>query len=124
MTSSLFTSAPLASPQPTQPNQEIYLISRLTVPFPLGTTFFPNEEIPIPNTYCRGPRRCSIPSGRTLQVDSVWSGTEAADSALKHGVSGGFDPGLHTAVAAASDVTIAEGECGYFTWIGIRKEVW
>ncbi|KAI1159962.1 hypothetical protein F5B18DRAFT_548427 [Nemania serpens] len=89
----------------------------------IRTTFFPAEEVPIPNTYCRGPRRCSIPSGRTLQVDSWWSGTEAAASALKHGISGGFNPGLHSAVAGPGDVTIGEGECGYFTWIGTRKEV-
>ncbi|KAI0096602.1 hypothetical protein GGR51DRAFT_567102 [Nemania sp. FL0031] len=87
------------------------------------TTFYPAEEVPIPNTYCRGPRRCSIPAGRTLQVVAWWSGSDAAASALKHGVSGGFDPTQQLVAAGAGDVTIGEGECGYFTWIGTRKEV-
>ncbi|KAI1149126.1 hypothetical protein F4825DRAFT_66823 [Nemania diffusa] len=87
------------------------------------TTFVPTEEVPIPNTYCRGPRRCSIPPGLTVQVASSWSGADAATSALEHGVSGGFDPSQQTVVVDGADVTIGEGECGYFTWIGTRKEV-
>ncbi|KAI0400723.1 hypothetical protein F4802DRAFT_619605 [Xylaria palmicola] len=88
------------------------------------TSFLPMQEVPIPNTYCRGPRRCSIPAGRALQVDSLgWSGSEAVMSALEHGVSGGFDPGQHGVWAGAGDVAIGEGECGYFTWIGTRKSV-
>ncbi|KAI0195194.1 hypothetical protein EV127DRAFT_477719 [Xylaria flabelliformis] len=87
------------------------------------TTFLPMQEVPIPNTYCRGPRRCSIEAGRTLQVNSSWSGTDAEMSALKHGVSGGFNPDVETITAGAGDVTIGDGECGYFTWIGTKKTV-
>ncbi|KAI0454649.1 hypothetical protein F5B21DRAFT_474573 [Xylaria acuta] len=87
------------------------------------TTFLPMQEVPIPNTYCRGPRRCSIEAGRMLQVDGSWSSTEAEMSALKHGVSGGFDPAVESITAGAGDVTIGEGECGYFTWIGTKKVV-
>ncbi|KAI1112411.1 hypothetical protein F5Y14DRAFT_422079 [Nemania sp. NC0429] len=94
----------------------------------IRTAFYPAQEIPIPNTYCRGPRRCSIPAGRVIQLDgsSINAGANDAQiSALEHGVSGGFDPGLlpTVATAGAGEVTIGEGECGYFTWIGTRKEV-
>ncbi|KAI0487001.1 hypothetical protein F4859DRAFT_527157 [Xylaria cf. heliscus] len=87
------------------------------------TTYLPMQEVPIPNTYCRGPRRCNIEAGRMLQVDGSWSSTEAEMSALKHGISGGFNPAMESVTAGAGDVTIGEGECGYFTWIGTKKVV-
>ncbi|KAJ2997134.1 hypothetical protein NUW58_g753 [Xylaria curta] len=87
------------------------------------TTFFPMQEIPITNTYCRGPRRCRIPRGNMLRAKVWWSGTDTELSALENGVSGGFDPREQAILAGAGDVTIGEGQCGYFTWIGTRKSV-
>ncbi|KAI0418956.1 hypothetical protein F5X98DRAFT_336801 [Xylaria grammica] len=90
-----------------------------------GTTFLPTREVPIQNTFCRGPGVCAAPR-TVLQVDSWWSGTEAATSALADGVSGGFDAGLRAVALTTRPkdaVALGEGECGYYTWIGTKKSV-
>ncbi|KAI0448212.1 hypothetical protein F4803DRAFT_545736 [Xylaria telfairii] len=87
------------------------------------TTFLPTQEVPIPNTYCRGPRRCNIEAGRTMLIDGSWSGLDTDLWALQNGISGGFDPSVQSITIGAGDVTIGDGECGYFTWIGTKKVI-
>ncbi|KAI1171857.1 hypothetical protein F4777DRAFT_582500 [Nemania sp. FL0916] len=89
------------------------------------TTFLPTQEIPIADSYCRGPRLCSISDRIILNVNNEWSGTPTEAQALEEGVSAGFDntTGMKTVVAGPGQITLGQGECGYFTWIGTKRSV-
>ncbi|KAI2624446.1 hypothetical protein GGS21DRAFT_493851 [Xylaria nigripes] len=87
----------------------------------IRTAFHIMQEIPIPNTYCRGPRPCTIPNDATMPI-SLWSGDRGIENALDRGVSGGFQA-TRTVPVGPATFNLGENECGYFTFIGTRKTV-
>lgn len=88
------------------------------------TKFTYGQERPFPNTYCHGPESCTITSTHTVTVG--WSVTISPQiqSAMKVGVSGGFSGSSGDAFARSYSIKLESGQCGYFTYVPVVKEVW
>ncbi|KAI1332284.1 hypothetical protein F5Y16DRAFT_173742 [Xylariaceae sp. FL0255] len=89
------------------------------------TNFYPMAEEPIDFTYCRGPNRCWFPNGTHTGL-SGFTYDDLSDQwrgALNAGITGGFRGVELNLSFPEGDVTIANGQCGYFTWIGTEKDV-
>lgn len=89
-----------------------------------GTNFVYAQEVPFANTYCHGPLTCTVTSTHTETV-TINVGVNAKFlEAYGLGVSGGLSKATANAVARAFQVKLENGECGYFTFVPIRKDVW
>ncbi|CAJ2509114.1 Uu.00g141400.m01.CDS01 [Anthostomella pinea] len=91
----------------------------------VSTTFEYMTEQPIPNTYCRGPNTCTIAHDRALTSGFNDAGRypDAWMYAFAHGISGGYRVEFDV-TAGPGKFDIAEGECGYFTYVGVMKTTW
>lgn len=90
----------------------------------IRTSFAYGQEQPFPNAYCRGPFACSISESksRTISLDASFS--PKIGKALKLGVSGSFGWSESEAYARSYSIDLEKGECGYFTFVPVTKEVW
>ncbi|KAI0517622.1 hypothetical protein F5B22DRAFT_603557 [Xylaria bambusicola] len=87
------------------------------------TTFVYGQESPFVGTYCHGPFTCSITSTLTTNITYMGSLNPSFDlaGALKVGVSAGYSQNQVSAIARAFSVTLDPGQCGYFTYVPVKK---
>ncbi|PLN85513.1 hypothetical protein BDW42DRAFT_160637 [Aspergillus taichungensis] len=87
------------------------------------TNFFYGQERPFPNTYCHGPESCTITATHTVTVGWSITISPQIQNAMKVGVSGGFSGSSGDAFARSYSVKLESGQCGYFTFVPVVKEV-
>ncbi|KAK6221739.1 hypothetical protein QIS74_04611 [Colletotrichum tabaci] len=89
------------------------------------TTFEWAQEVPFPHSQCHYSVKCGM--AETDLVNLGWNvgrnTTVNTLKALKDGISGGWDHSYGTAKGKKWDVDLMEGECGYFTFVPVKKVV-
>ncbi|KAI1262070.1 hypothetical protein F5Y18DRAFT_187519 [Xylariaceae sp. FL1019] len=81
------------------------------------------QEFPIPHTYCRGPKTCSVGETMGSDVGIQYDGAQEYQGAFEDGISGGFFGRKENVHMKGASVDVKEGQCGYFAWIGTKREV-
>ncbi|KAF6810609.1 hypothetical protein CMUS01_13429 [Colletotrichum musicola] len=79
------------------------------------------SEVPFPNSACRGPSSCSVSEKDTTNVGWAISLTGREGKAARVGVSGGLKGHWGTSPGRSKKVDLRDGQCGYFTWVPVRK---
>ncbi|GJC78514.1 hypothetical protein ColLi_01352 [Colletotrichum liriopes] len=91
-----------------------------------STKFEWAQEVPFSHSECHYPIKCGMTE--TDSVNSGWTVGVGAKvqfwKALKIGVTGGWHHSWGTAKGKKWDVDLKEGECGYFTFVPVKKVVW
>jgi hypothetical protein len=90
----------------------------------IRTNFAYTTEQPFANTYCHGPFTCKVQKTNTRAV--AWNFPVNAKflEGLKVGVTGGYRTTTTTAIARSFQVKLDIGQCGYFTFVPVRRESW
>lgn len=91
---------------------------------PLGTDFIYGTERPFDNSYCHGPFTCTIMDTQTTTVTYNIGISPEKLKALGLGVTGGFSYATATARARSYSLQLKEGNCRYFTFVPVQKDVW
>ncbi|GKT45416.1 uncharacterized protein ColSpa_05597 [Colletotrichum spaethianum] len=90
-----------------------------------STRFEWAQEVPFSHSECHYPIKCGMT--KTESVSSGWNVGVSAKiqfwKALKIGVTGGWHHSWGTARAKKWDVDLKEGQCGYFTFVPVKKVV-
>ncbi|GKT93498.1 hypothetical protein Ct61P_11348 [Colletotrichum tofieldiae] len=91
-----------------------------------STKFEWAQEVPFSHSECHYPIKCGMTE--TDSVNSGWTVGVGAKvqfwKALKIGVTGGWHHSWGTTKGKKWDVDLKEGECGYFTFVPVKKVVW
>ena len=88
-------------------------------------TFTYAQEIPLDQPYCHGPLTCSISSNKATSY--TYSGSISAPNWLKAlgiGITGGYSISTTTTDVRTTSVNLAQGQCGYFTFLPILHDSW
>lgn len=89
------------------------------------TTFFEYaQETPFPNSYCNAPMTCSLSLGKSTSWNWGISFSPKIGKAIKVGISGSYGESYGTTSGHAWSFTPKEGQCGYFTFVPIKKTTW
>ncbi|KXH64248.1 hypothetical protein CNYM01_10427 [Colletotrichum nymphaeae SA-01] len=91
----------------------------------LRTTFEWAQEVPFPGSDCHSPIKCGMTDSES--VGSGWSVGASTKlqflKAFKVGVSGGWSHNYGQAKGKKWDIELEAGECGYFTFVPVKKVV-
>ena len=88
-------------------------------------TFTYAQEIPLDQPYCHGPLTCSISSNKATSY--TFTGSISAPNWLKAlgiGITGGYSTSTTTTDVRTTSVNLAQGQCGYFTFLPILHDSW
>ena len=88
------------------------------------TTFAYGVEQPLDNPYCHGPLTCTV--GTNKATAYTWSGSVNPSwlDALGIGITGGYSSQTTTTDVRSTSVNLADGQCGYFTFLPILRDSW
>lgn len=92
-----------------------------------GTSFEWAQETPFPNSDCHWPVKCSLSPGDLTSWDWDWGGISVHPEikyALESGISGGYGESHGTSTGHSLSLDPPEGQCGYFTFVPVRKITW
>lgn len=88
-------------------------------------TFTYAQEVPLDQPYCHGPLTCSISSNKATSY--TYTGSISARNwlrALGLGITGGYSTSTTTTDVRTTSVELAQGQCGYFTFLPIMHDSW
>ncbi|KAK1623074.1 hypothetical protein BDP81DRAFT_505890 [Colletotrichum phormii] len=89
------------------------------------TTFEWAQEVPFPSSDCHAPIQCGMTDSES--VGSGWSVGANTKlqflKAFKVGISGGWSHNYGQAKGKKWDIKLEAGECGYFTFVPVKKVV-
>ncbi|KAK2024940.1 hypothetical protein LX32DRAFT_675716 [Colletotrichum zoysiae] len=110
---------------PLEEGMEKYLFESCTAFCQQSTRFEWAQEVPFPHYECHFPISCGLSEG-----DSVTTGWNAGGNikvqhikALKVGITGGYHQSWSETESRKFDVDLTEGQCGYFTFVPVKKVV-
>ena len=88
-------------------------------------TFFYDQEKPVVNNpYCHGPNTCTITTTKAFTYTYSASFNTAWTKAFTAGITGGFSYADTTTQLQSVSVNLAEGQCGYFTFLPLLHNSW
>jgi hypothetical protein len=91
---------------------------------PAATEFVRGQESPFPRSECHYPGECELSESQSTSWGYSVSITPKVGKALKIGVSGSFTQTWARSSGHSWKFAPAEGECGYFTFVPIKKITW
>lgn len=89
----------------------------------LTTIFVYAREAPYPASYCNYPLECSISDDHSVSWNWGFSVSPKMGKAFKLGISGSFGRSSGTSTGRSYKFTPQDGQCGYFTFVPIKKSV-
>ncbi|CAN8099772.1 unnamed protein product [Discula destructiva] len=78
-------------------------------------------EVPFPMSYCNYPLECSLSASYSASWTWGISFSTKVGKALKIGISGSYSQAYGTTTGRSWSFTPAEGQCGYFSFVPIKK---
>ncbi|KAK1988860.1 hypothetical protein LZ30DRAFT_683583 [Colletotrichum cereale] len=106
-------------------NTYFYFLTQCTTFCQTTTRFEWAQEVPYPHSECHFPIQCGL--SESDSTTTGWSGGLSTKvqpmKALKIGITGGWSYSYGDAEGKKFDVQLTEGQCGYFTFVPVKKVV-
>ncbi|KAK1585516.1 uncharacterized protein LY79DRAFT_591377 [Colletotrichum navitas] len=107
-------------------NTERYLQYACTTFCQTSTRFEWAQEVPFPHSACYFPIFCGLSEDDSVKLGWNMGGNFKIQfiKALKIGMTGGYSHDWSESESRKFDVDLAESQCGYFTFIPVKRIIW